>query len=123
MAGGSRIVINDQGITISTGGKIVYQAGQHKFESGQKVSTNLPTLPVAGQPYVLQYLVKDKENVPLTKTPYFMIDEDGNLQKGITNDQGFMSLKTTAESKNIVTRIMVNEIEEAQDANGDIEEE
>ena len=35
MAGGSRILINDQGITISTGGKILYQAGQHKFEGGQ----------------------------------------------------------------------------------------
>ena len=36
MAGGSRIQIDDQGITISTGGKIVFQAGQHKFEGGQK---------------------------------------------------------------------------------------
>ena len=36
MAGGSRIVISDDGITISTGGKIVYQAGQHKFEGGAK---------------------------------------------------------------------------------------
>ena len=36
MAGGSQIIINDHGITIKTGGKIVYQAGQHKFESGTK---------------------------------------------------------------------------------------
>ena len=37
MAGGSQILIDDQGITISTGGKIVYQAGQHKFEGGRRV--------------------------------------------------------------------------------------
>lgn len=45
MAGGSRIVISDDGITISTGGKIVYKAGQHKFEGGQKVVTTLPHMP------------------------------------------------------------------------------
>lgn len=35
MAGGSRIIINNQGITITTGGQILYQAGQHKFEGGR----------------------------------------------------------------------------------------
>ena len=47
MAGGSRIVINDQGITISTNGKIIFQAGQHKFEGGQKVNVQLPQMPDA----------------------------------------------------------------------------
>ena len=46
MAGGSRILINDQGITISTGGKILYQAGQHKFEGGQQVKAEIPPLPI-----------------------------------------------------------------------------
>jgi len=46
MAGGSRILINDQGITISTGGKILYQAGQHKFEDGQQVKAEIPPLPI-----------------------------------------------------------------------------
>ena len=46
MAGGSRILINDQGITISTGGKILYQAGHHKFEGGQKVKAEIPPLPI-----------------------------------------------------------------------------
>lgn len=45
MAGGSRIQIDDQGITISTGGKIVFQAGQHIFEGGKRVVTTLPNLP------------------------------------------------------------------------------
>ena len=49
MAGGSRIVINDQGITISTGGKILYQAGQHKFESGQQVKAEIPSLPIVNE--------------------------------------------------------------------------
>ena len=46
MAGGSRILINDQGITISTSGKILYQAGQHKFEGGQQVKAEIPPLPI-----------------------------------------------------------------------------
>jgi uncharacterized protein (DUF2345 family) len=45
MAGGSRIQIDDNGITISTGGQIVFQAGQHVFEGGQKVVTTLPNMP------------------------------------------------------------------------------
>lgn len=49
MAGGSRILINDQGITISTGGKVLFQAGQHKFESGQRVKAEIPQLPVASE--------------------------------------------------------------------------
>ena len=123
MAGGSQIIINEDGIKIITPAKFEAKAGQHLFENGQKVSAQLPSLPVPDQPYVLQYLVKDKKNIPLANKPYFIIDEDGNLQKGITNNQGFMSLKTTAESKNIVSRVVVNEIEEAQDANENVEEE
>ena len=46
MAGGSRILSDDQGITISTGGKILYQAGQHKFEGGQQVKAEIPPLPI-----------------------------------------------------------------------------
>ncbi len=49
MAGGSRIVINDQGITISTNGKILYQAGQHKFEGGQRVKAEIPLLPIVNE--------------------------------------------------------------------------
>ena len=45
MAGGSQIIISDEGITISTNGKILYKAGQHKFEGGQRVVTTLPNLP------------------------------------------------------------------------------
>ena len=37
MAGGSQIIISDEGITISTNGKILYKAGQHKFESSERV--------------------------------------------------------------------------------------
>jgi uncharacterized protein (DUF2345 family) len=122
MAGGSQIIISKEGIKIITPAKFEAKAGQHLFENGQKVSAQLPSLPVPDQPYVLQYLVKDKKNIPLANKPYFIIDEDGNLQKGTTNNQGFMSLKTTAESKNIVSRVMANEIEEAQDANENVEE-
>lgn len=122
MAGGSRIIISDEGITISTNGKILYQAGQHKFEKGEKVSTKLPFLPVPDQPYILQFLVKNKDNLPVANKPYFIFDEDGNMQEGVTDSQGFMKIKTTSSSQKIFTRVMTNEIEEAQDAN-DIEDD
>ena len=49
MAGGSRIVISDEGITISTGGKILYQAQQHKFEGGQRIKAEIPSLPIVNE--------------------------------------------------------------------------
>ena len=45
MAGGSQITISDQGITITTNGKVVFKAGQRKFENGAKVINTLPNLP------------------------------------------------------------------------------
>lgn len=116
MAGGSQIIINKNGITVITPGKFEAKAGQHLFKGGQKVSTKLPALPVPNQPYVLQYLVKNKENFAIPNKPYFIIDQDGNLQKGRTDEHGFMNLKTTADSQSIATRVMINEVEEAQDA-------
>lgn len=115
MAGGSRIVISDQGITISTHGKILYQAGQHLFERGVKLNTELPSLPDLKNPYVLQYLVKNKENQAVSNKPYILIDEDGNIQRGVTSDKGYMELKTTPSSQTVVTRVMMNEVEEANE--------
>ncbi|MDQ9017187.1 DUF2345 domain-containing protein [Acinetobacter rudis] len=48
MAGGSQIVINAQGITITTPGKTEFKAGQHIFQEGEKAIEPvriLPTLP------------------------------------------------------------------------------
>ena len=47
MAGGSQIVINNQGIIITTNGKVVFKAGQHVFEGGQKVKVETLQLPLA----------------------------------------------------------------------------
>lgn len=49
MAGGSQILINDKGITISTGGEILYQAGQHKFEKGKQVKSEMMPLPIVNE--------------------------------------------------------------------------
>ena len=69
MAGGSQIIINDHGITIKTGGKIVYQAGQHKFdkfESGTKIKTVFPSLPVMiDQPYSAAVTFLDDAKQPM----------------------------------------------------------
>ena len=66
-----------------------------------------------------QTLVKNKENQALMKRPYLLIDESGNIQKGVTDRNGFMNLKTTASAQSLTTRVMVNEIEEAEEAEED----
>ncbi|RZF49381.1 type VI secretion system tip protein VgrG, partial [Acinetobacter halotolerans] len=118
-AGGSQIEISSDGIFPTMGGKFEVKAGQHLFKSGAKVSTKLPTLPVANQPYVLQYLVKNKDNIPLPNKPYLIIDQAGNMQEGVTNSEGLMKLKTTGTAQNLITYVMDGEIEDAQEAGGE----
>lgn len=119
MAGGSQIIINKDGITFITPTKFEAKAGQHKFTAGQQVSSQLPNLPVVDQPYILQYLVKNKDNIPLAHKPYFMIDQAGNLQKSVTNAEGLMKLNTTPSAQNLITHVLMSEIEEAQEAGGE----
>lgn len=45
MAGGSQIIINKDGITIITPAKFESHAGQHLFQSGEKVEVDFPNLP------------------------------------------------------------------------------
>lgn len=115
MAGGSQIIINKDGIKIITPAKFEVKAGQHLFKGGAHVDAPVAALPDLENPYILQYLVKNKENEVLANKSYLLIDDDGNIEKGVTNKEGFMKLKTTSSQKNIVTRVLNSEIEEAED--------
>ena len=115
-AGGSQIKLNGSGIFPVTSGKFEAKAGQHLFMDGATISPQMPVLPEMDNPYILQYLVKNKENQALMKRPYLLIDE-----KGVTDRNGFMNLKTTASAQSLTTRVMVNEIEEAEE-DGNAEE-
>ena len=89
MAGGSQIIINDQGITIKTGGKVIFQAGQHKFESGEKIKTVFPTLPVMiDQPYSAAVTFLDDAKQPMVNYNYRLIAENGIEVSGITDEFG-----------------------------------
>lgn len=122
MAGGSQIIISSDGITIKTPNEFKVFAGQHNFKNGAKVNNTLPILPDVKNPYVLQYLVKDKHNQIMVDKPYLLFDEDGNIQKGKTDQNGFMRLKTTSSEQQVTTRVMMNEIEVAdEEESGDQE--
>lgn len=89
MAGGSQIIINDQGITIKTGGKVIFQAGQHKFESGAKIKTVFPTFPVMiDQPYSAAVTFLDDAKQPMVNYNYRLIAESGLEVSGITDEFG-----------------------------------
>ncbi|OEC92595.1 type VI secretion system protein [Acinetobacter sp. YK3] len=120
-AGGSQIKLNGSGIFPVTSGKFEAKAGQHLFMGGASISPQMPVFPEMNNPFILQYLVKNKENQALVNKPYLLIDESGNIQKGITDRNGFMNLKTTASAQSLTTRVMVNEIEEAEE-DGNAEE-
>lgn len=47
MAGGSQIVINGQGVTVTTNGKVIFKAGQHIFEGGEQIPIPKFSLPTS----------------------------------------------------------------------------
>ncbi|MBJ8498875.1 type VI secretion system Vgr family protein [Acinetobacter oleivorans] len=121
-AGGSQVKITGSGIFMTTGGKFEVKAGQHLFMGGGSVNSSLPQLPEADNPFVLQYLVKNKENQIMSGKPYIFLDEEGNIHRGTTDKDGFMKLKTTSTSQSVTTRIMMNEIEQAEEEEAGSEE-
>ncbi|MND63872.1 Phage-related baseplate assembly protein [compost metagenome] len=121
-AGGSQVKITGSGIFMTTGGKFEVKAGQHLFMGGGSVNSSLPQLPEADNPFVLQYLVKNKENQVVSEKPYILLDDEGNIHRGTTDKDGFMKLKTTSASQNVTTRIMMNEIEQAEEEEAGSEE-
>ena len=114
-AGSSQLKLNGSGIFFTTGGLFKSKAGQHKFEGGAKVNTTLPSLPDVQNPYILQYLVKNKENQIMANKPYLIFDEDGNIQKGKTDQNGFMKLNTSSSEKQVTTRVIMNAVEVADE--------
>ncbi|WP_407543928.1 DUF2345 domain-containing protein, partial [Acinetobacter baumannii] len=121
-AGGSQVKITGSGIFMTTSGKFEVKAGQHLFMGGGSVNSSLPQLPEAENPFVLQYLVKNKENQVMSEKPYILLDDEGNIHRGTTDKDGFMKLKTTSASQRITTRVMMNEIEQADEEEAGTEE-
>ncbi|MFW6572576.1 DUF2345 domain-containing protein [Acinetobacter baumannii] len=121
-AGGSQVKITGSGIFMTTSGKFEVKAGQHLFMGGGSVNSSLPQLPEAENPFVLQYLVKNKENQVMSEKPYILLDDEGNIHRGTTDKDGFMKLKTTSASQSITTRVMMNEIEQADEEEAGTEE-
>lgn len=102
MAGGSQITISDEGITISTNGKILYKAGQHKFESSERVVSHLPTLPILNQgDFNLSVQLTNIENIPYKNKAYFAVTESGQLFEGVTNNEGYTTPIYTEKQENI----------------------
>lgn len=109
MGGSSRIVINDQGITISTDGKILYQAGQHRFEKGEKVENNVVANMLNDHSHQVQ--LKDAHGDTLGKNvPYYVYDHStqkmfygrtcaqGKTQRIFAKDETTLDIKIGREA-------------------------
>ena len=85
------------------GGKFVVRAGQHKFESGAKIKTVLPTLPVMiDQPYSAAVTFLDDAKQPMVNYNYRLIAENGLEVSGITDEFGKLNqFKPISEKKSI----------------------
>ncbi len=107
MAGGSQIVINNQGITIITNGKIVFKAGQHIFESGEKVDiirTVLPDIRIKTEHRNFQ-AINSENNKILKDIPYSILNKRTGLKVyGVTDDEGMTETIKSAEKDELEVR-------------------
>lgn len=102
------------------GGKFVVRAGQHKFESGEKVINEIPFLPTASDGrYILEFDVRHKiDNELLEDAPTFsLIDSKGNVRTGIVPKDGIVRI--TSNDKEEKYTIIVHKY----DAEIDVEED
>lgn len=113
MAGGSQIIISSNGITIKTPGEFKVFAGQHKFESGEKQSINMPLLPDFGN-FNLQFQLKNTIGKTIPYTDYILIDEDGNTHSGTTDSEGFTQKIITSKEKKFSVHIIQNSQEDIE---------
>lgn len=111
MAGGSQIIINENGITIITPAKFEAKAGQHLFEGGEHVLSALPKLPVLGDKndYNLRYLLKDKDQNIISNQKYIAFLPNGESVEGTTNEHGYTELFKTIQSEDISIHLYNNE--------------
>lgn len=91
------------------GGKFVVRAGQHKFESGEKVINDIPFLPTPSDgKYTLEFDVRHRvDNELLESQPVFsLIDSKGNVTTGIVPKDGIV--RVTSEDKEEKYTIIVH---------------
>jgi uncharacterized protein (DUF2345 family) len=100
MAGGSQIIINQDGIKIITPAKFEAKAGQHLFKKGTKIATKLPFLP-EGTAYNLKFLFTDDDGIPYKNTSYTATYPNESEVRGITDQDGYSSTFFSSEEKDI----------------------
>ncbi|GLG82224.1 hypothetical protein [Acinetobacter calcoaceticus] len=108
MACGSRIVINDKGITIITGGKFEVKAGQHIFKSGEQVVSHFPVLPESKGIFNLSVQLIDNQNAPYKNKAYFAISESGRQFEGMTDENGYTQRIYTQKEEQISFHLLEN---------------
>ncbi|MCY1416257.1 hypothetical protein D9M71_317590 [compost metagenome] len=108
MAGGSRIVINDKGITLITSGKFEAKAGQHLFMSGAQAVSHLPLLPESKGIFNLSVQLLDNQNIPYKNKAYFAISESGKQFEGMTDEKGYTQRIYTEKEEQISFHLLEN---------------
>jgi type VI secretion system secreted protein VgrG len=101
MAGGSQIIIDKNGITLITPGKMEAKAGQHLFKSGAKVDiirTILPDIRVKTEHRNFQ-AIHSETNEILKEIPYSILNKrTGQKIYGHTDDEGMTKTIKSAET-------------------------
>ncbi len=105
MAGGSQIIISSDGITIKTPNEFKVFAGQHKFESGQKVTYELPLLPRLGIDIDKKSMRFDLSELDVlssfSDSKYRVYKSNGSFHEGILDSRGRSQRIFTEESEEL----------------------
>ncbi len=100
-AGGSQLLINQQGVFVNTDRYFKVQSGQHVFMSGMKVNFEVPELPGIG-PYAVNFLFSSLAGTGIENAKIEMYEPENKkiIWEGKTDLQGISELSINEESKN-----------------------
>lgn len=117
MAGGSQLVIDNQGITITTNGEIVFKAGQHLFQSGVEVGVDPRGLP-AYEPYNEKFKMLLPSGGAMANIDYKISSDEHNFA-AVSDQKGFSKRVNTAEEKNLTLDLNWISLEKEEDQGSD----
>lgn len=99
-------------------GKYCYQAGQHKFEGGQKVINDIPFLPTPSDgKYILEFDVRHRVDKELLENqPAFsLIDSKGNVKTGVVPKNGVVRITSNDKEEKYTIIVHKNDAMSLED--------
>lgn len=110
MVAGSKLLINEHGIFITTPKTFQVKSSEKVMIGGEYIPYKVPVLPQEGE-YYLHFVGTDTNGMPLANRPYIIFDDHGEIiSEGVLDENGETTVMHHNNLKNYHIHIMDNNI-------------